>query len=101
MSFLDANKFPNRPDHPDFWRLSDCVLRLDGASQEATDNAFESALADTCDETSLLYMGAQRVLRMCAAIGIADREQIAAVLAVWCEGFIVGSRFEKKGGRRA
>lgn len=110
---MDINQFfgenPARPDHPDFWRLSDIILMLDGRMDEAQSDqekgrVYTEAVADVADMDSITYMGMQRAFH---ALGIhtkadllARQSEVAILTTIWMEGFQVGVRFEKKGGKQ-
>lgn len=93
--FMDGDKFPDRPNTPDFWRLSDTVLQQDGATE---DTDIEDIVAGRCDLGSLAYMATQR------ASGVlgewAHPDAVAKLAAVWMDGFLAGQGFESKGGHR-
>jgi hypothetical protein len=95
--FLDGDKFPNRPDHLDFWRMSDVVLRLDGAA----DNGRElSETADgVVDLDSLVYMAEQRCALFAQALKL-PTSVTAALVTVYVASFLTGVEFEKEGGHR-
>lgn len=85
--------FPNRPDHPDFWRLSEVVLQLDGAIDEAEDKeaVWERVVSDIVDIPSLEYMAEQRALR---AVGsAAPVALITKLTALYLDGFCAGAKF--------
>lgn len=93
---------PERPNHPDFWRLSSIVLKYDTRIQAAaTDDAKEKVWHDNVvrwvDEGSLIYMASQRAMR---ALGLETRGDLAnnVDLMVRCttlysEGFQFGAEF--------
>lgn len=100
---------PVRPDHPDFWRISDIILTLDGRMQaahsdESKNKVYTDAVAELVDMDSIVYMGMQRAFH---ALGVATKAdlvekapQVSMLTTIWMEGFQVGSRFEKKGGKQ-
>jgi hypothetical protein len=91
-----------RPEHPDFWRLSEIVLALDAKMDAATTEAqryqvWLDVVGESVDFDSVSYMAIQRAMRV---LGITTREQLRLradeaqrIAAVYCEGFVVGSTF--------
>lgn len=109
----DPNEFfgamPQRPDHPDFWKLSNVLMRLDRAldpsnpDQEALERAYEERLAEIgVDQKSVAYMATQRAFR---ALGIESRAELlfdpqkahlAIMLSsIWLDAFAAGVFFER------
>jgi hypothetical protein len=94
MTFYDP-RFPNRPDHPDFWRLSRAVIANDTAVESAPDpgEAFRALVAKHVDLRSLSYMAAQRVDRFIGRMTQdgPDGPRISGdevALAAWLDGFM-------------
>jgi len=99
--FGDDERFPERPDVPDFWRLSDVVLQFDGASGEG-DKTLEQVAEGRIDMNALAYMGAQRVAMLVARAGLPHSpELLAALHTVFTTSVLTGIEFERKGGHRA
>ena len=92
--FLDP-RFPDRPQHPDFWRLIEVILRLDG---EVTEGArpIDEVMAETVDSGSLIYAAKQRALMLANG----SPEGMAVLTALWAEAFLAGAEFQKAGGHR-
>lgn len=108
--FGSAGAMPPRPEHPDFWRLSEVVLSNDAPMEEAGANvkdkeaAWEEQVRKYIDEHSLTYMAVQRAFR---AFGITTRgqlieraEEVARYAGVWMDAFCAGAAFERAGGHR-
>jgi hypothetical protein len=95
-----------RPDHPDFWRLSEILLGLDAGMEEATskDAYWEKSVEIHVDRPSMVYMAMQRALRALNVRSKADlatvQQQVATLATMWCEGFIVGAEFKERGGKQ-
>jgi hypothetical protein len=84
-------RYSDRPDHPDFWLMSQAVIDLDAASDEG--KPFQEVVGDI-DLESLKYMAAQRALR--AAMILADPvSRESQIMATWLDGFMAGARFAK------
>lgn len=92
---------PQRPDHPDFWKLSDIVLELDASMYERgathAEDVISQKAAEVGDSESITYMAVQRAMR---ALGVQSRQdlvdkrnEIALYATVYLEAFIVGVRF--------
>lgn len=77
--------FPARPDHPDFWLMSQAVLDLD-AQSESGQGAPEIA-GRHIDLASATYMARQRTIRVMRGQPAAGRVQVTAA---WLDGFIAG-----------
>lgn len=110
--FLNSSQFPNRPNHPDFWRLSEIVLQLDAAVLE-DGVTVDSEVEKEIDVASLNYMAEQTALRVLqvlvdqvppplrpAVVPGMMQELVPLIDAAWKSGFVVGSRFQTRGGRQ-
>ena len=82
--------FPNRPDHPDFWLMAECVQDVDAAADDGI--AMERIIGNV-DIHSLAYMASQRALRMDASVVPVVAVSIAAG---WVDGFLAGVNFQKR-----
>jgi hypothetical protein len=103
MSWPDDLAFPGRPEHGDFWRLSDFVLRLDGATEDiAGRSGYEEVLDDRLkgiDRESVVYMAQQRSLIVVSRMGLAGDEalMISTMIATgWIEGFLAARSLESQ-----
>jgi hypothetical protein len=78
---------PGRPDHPDFWKLSDVILQQDGKTE---DEDFDLAawVSEVCDLDVVFYMAMQRGLRMGVPPGVA--------FPLWLDAFMAGAAYAKK-----
>jgi hypothetical protein len=99
------NRPEGAPDGPDFWALSNVVLRQDGRIEAAVDSgdieeAYNSVLAEAgVTHEAIHYMAQQRAYRL---LGISTAEEaersarmIGAMAAMFLDGFMVGSGFER------
>lgn len=94
---LNDRRFPERPQHPDFWRLSEVILKQDGRHPAGGDQLhLDPTLIDS---TSLFYMAQQRAAIMAQALHLSGQAQ-SAVYAALMTGIIHGIEFEKAGGHR-
>jgi hypothetical protein len=93
--------FLNRPDHPDFWRISSILLKLDGRMQEADeserDEVYENNVARWVDGDTLNYSAIQRAMRPLGVVTRNDlikyQDKVVVLSAMWQEGFQVGAEF--------
>lgn len=90
---LNDPRFPLRPDHPDFWKLCQVALKYDGrmmeaTSEEAKQRVFEEAVEGVVDIGSISYFALQRAIRITN-----DPRMVAALTAIYIEGFIVGHNY--------
>lgn len=94
----------NRPDHPDFWKLSDIVLRLDGSLEGAggadeQEAIWRRELERHVDVDSLGYMATQRAFRVLGIVTARDfmarKEEVIPMLQVYMDAFIMGCNFKE------
>lgn len=87
-------RFPDRPQHPDFWRLAAQVKMMDRESDLASAEIGDQALVlDGVDDHSVAYMAQQRVMRARALIEPEDGNTTGREGVLWVDGFIAGKRF--------
>jgi hypothetical protein len=78
---------PGRPDHPDFWLLSQAILDLD--AQADAGQGAEDIAGRMVDPACVAYMALQRGLR--AEMMMPGRRLTAQRAAVpWMDGFLAG-----------
>lgn len=90
--FIDP-RFPDRPQHQDYYRLMDAVAYLDGAATEGN-QGVESITQGIVDVDSLTYMATHRA-RLASQVTGMPEELLAAL---WIDAFCVGAKFEQNGG---
>jgi hypothetical protein len=93
---------PNRPDHPDYWRISEIVLALDalveaGTTVDAAAAVLQAGYQNAADLGSVTYTAIQRARHLGGGRGPV---LLQALAAMWLEGFTVGMAFEQKGGHQ-
>jgi len=82
--------FPGRPEHPDFWRLSSAVLKMDGRVSE-DEQSIRAATADVIDLDSARYMGDQRARLLLRKLGYAaDPALVVLLQSLWLDGCLAG-----------
>lgn len=109
MSAMDDvfGKRPGRVDHPDFWRISEILLRHDGALEklpaEEREAAWKGLVAEHVDLDSVMYVATQRTLRALDILTMADlrklqrtkagRRQATLMVTMFVDGFVTGAEF--------
>lgn len=91
---LSDPRFPDRPQHPHFWALSQIALRLDGDATEGG-KTVPDMLDGVVDEDSLLYlMRSRTTLAVDRAMpGAPDQlKQMLLIIAqsVYLDAFLTG-----------
>jgi hypothetical protein len=94
----------SRPDHPDFWRISEIILandgRMDAASPAAKEQVWKDTTSGVVDVQSVSYTATQRAIRLLGPPTPQNIRQHSAVAALWIDGFITGAHFEQRGGKQ-
>lgn len=85
-------QFPARPQHPDFWTLSEVAIVNDDKS-ELAGSRIDRIVGEVVDFESLLYVARHRASRISG-----DPEVTSRVIAAMFDGFMLGSGFEKRRG---
>jgi hypothetical protein len=89
-----VQQWPGRPNTPEFWRLSDLVLQLDGASAEP---GFDLTDVVPTDLTALQYMAEQRYGMFCQRLGLPENRMFKSMfIAAYMEAFTVGHNYHEK-----
>jgi hypothetical protein len=87
---LRDRRFPDRPQSETFWKLSEILLKHDGAASEGDD--VESVIHDYIDdEDALIYMATHRAMRVTS-----DPDTRALLAALFIDGFMAGAAFAKE-----
>lgn len=86
---------PNRPDHPDFWHLSEIVLEHDATSAET--GGIEAVLAECIDTDSVGYMAVQRAVRAATS----GEPTLLKLGACFIDGFALGVKFQQRYGKES
>lgn len=90
---------PNRPNHPDMWKLSEVLLMLDSGMESNVPNDEKEALFQRrvkeagIDHNVLTHVAVQRAMRLGSALGPVGVQQAASA---WIDGFVAASYFAKK-----
>lgn len=75
-----SKDYPGRPDHPDFWLISQALIDQDAQADSGQD--AEEILAAMIDPDSVTYAALQRAGR--------SSNPGPAVAAAWLDGFLTG-----------
>lgn len=97
---LNDPRFPDRPQHPDFWKLSEIALRLDGKANEGGQTMPEIVTElSVVDLASLEYLALNRAGTALLAIGMPLENVLQSMLAAaMVDGFTIGVLFERQRG---
>lgn len=95
---LNDPRFPERPTHPDFWRMSQVALKHDGRSKE--DDGLVRTINEYVDMDSLLYAAEHRLGNAGLGLAMSQPQVKATLLAMYLDAFCLGVGFEKEGGHR-
>lgn len=87
--------FPDRPDHPDFWRLSEAVMHNDTMADNGA--SVQDILGDLgiADANSVGYMAGQRVMRA-VHHNFLSEEVRALFTSLYLDAFALGLRVAQK-----
>lgn len=77
-----SNDYPGRPDHPDFWLISQALIGQDAQADSGQDTT--EILGRVIDPDSVTYAAIQRAGRLKGSYGP------AAVAGMWLDGFLAG-----------
>lgn len=96
---------PERPNTPDLWRISEVLLRNDGAVDAAAgpdkEKVFKEITSGVVDIPSVLFMCEQRVRRAFGPITSPEEVPIRArLVSLVLDSFITGAHFQAAGGHR-
>lgn len=95
---LNDPRFPDRPTHPDFWRISEVLTQLDGKATEGG-HGLPEIVAAVADLGSVTYAARQRARMIKAQTGL-DFVSEELLAAVWIDAFTTGATFQERGGHR-
>lgn len=91
---LNDPRFPDRPTHEDFWRMSEVCLAHDAEATESGGGLM--AIVDRIvDEKSLMYLMKNR---LATAFGTEPTPQM---MALYLDAFCLGADYQQRGGHRA
>lgn len=91
-------RFPDRPDHPDFWLISQALIDQD--AQADAGQPFTDVVERIVDRDSLIYAAEQRGLRFQAGRSKPSVAERVAMQAAWVDAFLAGARYQALKERR-
>jgi hypothetical protein len=83
------SSYPGRPDHPDFWLISQALLDQDAQSAAGQDT--EEILGRMIDPDSAMYAAVQRAKKLRN-----PDPKSAPVAGAWLDGFLAGMRVQQQ-----
>ncbi len=90
-------RFPDRPTHDDFAKLSEVVIYNDNAA--LIGGGFNARVHEFVDLDSLTYMAEQRARMAVDRMGFADGEVLAGLVTTIAsaiiDGFVMGAAFQQ------
>ena len=89
-------RFPDRPQHPDFWRIIEIVNYLDGEAVEGN-KTYEEIVSAIADTNSVDYAGIQRGM---LSTRMTSDDPYVQNAGSWIDGFIIGVLFQQRGGHQ-
>jgi hypothetical protein len=95
---LNDPRFPDRPTHPDFWRIAEVCLQHDGEAVEGQ-LPIEQIVKETVDMPSLSYIATQRAGIACQRTGLPE-SLVPVLAAAWVDAFMAGAVYQQRGGHQ-
>jgi len=101
MSAMDDafGRIGPRPDTPTFWKLSEIVLRSDGALEAAETSEdkqleWQRLMHEVIDDLDAVsYVALQRAMRLTN-----NAAELASLASLWLDAFSAGAHYVKEGG---
>ena len=101
-------KFEGRPNHPDFWTLSQLVLGMDASAKDGPIDVREM-IEEVVDFDSISYMANGRaalsvnlVRDISRSTGVSPAKLFENIIpSLYVDAFILGARFAEERARRA
>jgi hypothetical protein len=97
----------HRPNHPDFWRISEVILGMDAdfdpmnPPEGDRDALWRAKVLAVVDVDSVMYMAAHRVMRgFGSPADVAEARRQATIVALYMDAFIAGVKFQQAGGHQ-
>jgi hypothetical protein len=88
-----VSKWPGRPDRPEFWRLADITLQLDGAATEGGESVASLIAKSGMPADVLQYHATQRLGKLLERFDLPEEVAEAMLmfaLPAYLEAFLVG-----------
>lgn len=87
-------RFPDRPQHPDFWDLSQIAIGYDERVEQGPKPQVKELVSEAVDFESLLYIARGRASKIAGG----DPHILSAIIAGMLDGFLLGYRLHEKRG---
>ena len=89
---------PGRPDHPDFWKLSEVVLGNDGRMEDPDPKALVNLVEEVINMEVMVYVAQQRAMRPLQESGAQaiSAETFSILVAIWMDGFMAGAKYAQR-----
>lgn len=91
---------PDRPQHPDFMKLSAIVLEHDGPTTDPTtmeNFSMEETIEQVINNESLTYMAMGRAKIFMVEVGLPmDMRVLSALASAWVDAFLVGNEWQRE-----
>jgi hypothetical protein len=96
----DEEKYPNRPDHPDFWLLANSTSGMDELIEtHQGDFDFEALVEAYVDPKSLAYIALQRSMRAFGVETVSELQEMKDYVqrgaALYHEAFLLGAGYQE------
>jgi hypothetical protein len=86
--------FPNRPDHPDFWLISQALIDTDALADSG--QSTPDITGRIVDTDSLIYAAEQRVRLIIGKGHLNPSTRIMiAMNALWLDAFVAGTQYQR------
>jgi hypothetical protein len=101
---MTDKNFPDRPDHPDFWLISQALIDTD--AQADSGQSIPDIAGRIVNTQSLVYAATQRAMRGLVALHgrmtVAEADDNKTTLAaLWMDAFVAGTRYQHLKARGA
>jgi hypothetical protein len=94
---MNDPRFPNRPGHHDFVRLSAVVIEADDRTDRG--ESVPAVMEGLIDLDSVTYMAEGRIKLMTHRLGRIITPDVRTMMeACWLDAFRAGVRFQQEGG---
>lgn len=96
MDPLSDPRFPDRPQHPDFWSITEVSNKLDGDVTEGGQSLPQILIEnEIVDVNSLTYWATNRARQACQLLGLPEEKE-ASLASLYIDAFSVGTLVERK-----
>lgn len=93
---LNDPRFPDRPQHPDFWDIVDVVNQIDGRAIEGRQSLPQIlGEMDIVDTDSIVYVAKMRALKAIEILALPAGLELS-LASIFIDAFSAGALFERK-----